>query len=221
MPFLFYKIGVSALLKLLEEAIKGYSILEDTTYKIKLGTIKNNKVIQNSEVELELKFQSENFFHLFGFQYLENLDPDVNKKLMFKSFRSLIYRGRSIEDNRYHRQITTSPAFSTPTIQNRLNIIKDLPYLLDRFSKKNTYWHYEEFKGVTTEIDWDYLIILNSDAPLLDNTELYLFLRKATEANHFIPISAFSQETKPAHKYLDYKKDQHRYDVLKVVKVCL
>lgn len=144
----------------LVDAVKSYSILENTTYKIQLSHKSNTP---NNMIELEVKFNSESFFHLFGFQYLENLDSNVNKKALFKSFRSLAYKNIPLSQNRYYNQITTSPSFNTPIIQNRLNIIKDLPYFLDRFSQKNSYWKYIDYKGINTTIDWDYLIILSSD----------------------------------------------------------
>lgn len=113
------------------EAIRSYSILENTTYKMEL-TQKSNP----TPIILEIKFNTEFFFHLFGFHYLENLDKNVIKQTLFKNLRTLVYRNTPLSQSRYYNQITTSPSFQTPTIQNRLNIIKDLPYLLDRFSKK-------------------------------------------------------------------------------------
>lgn len=55
-----------------------YSILEDTMYNTKLATVRNETIIPNSEISIAIKFESENFFHLFGFHYLENLDGPVN-----------------------------------------------------------------------------------------------------------------------------------------------
>ena len=66
------------------EAIKSYSILENTTYKIGL-TRKSNP----ATITLEIKFNSEFFFHLFGFHYLENLDKNVIKQTLFKKFKNL------------------------------------------------------------------------------------------------------------------------------------
>jgi hypothetical protein len=200
----------------LVDAVKSYSILENTTYKIQLSHKSNTP---NNMIELEVKFNSESFFHLFGFQYLENLDSNVNKKALFKSFRSLAYKNIPLSQNRYYNQITTSPSFNTPIIQNRLNIIKDLPYFLDRFSQKNSYWKYIDYKGINTTIDWDYLVILSSDENTT-NQEKLLFLRKDSNNNYLIPISIFSQE--PRNKdYLNYKQDQTRYDIHSLMKICL
>lgn len=202
--------------QILTDAVKSYSILENTIYKIQLTHKSNNP---NNILELEVKFNTEFFFHLFGFQYLENLDPNINKKTLFKSFRTLAYKNISLSQNRYYNQITTSPSFNTSTIQNRLNIIKDLPYFLDRFSKKNSYWEYITYKGINTTIDWDYLIILSSDENTT-NQEKLLFLRKDSTDNYLIPISIFSQEPRD-NGYLNYKKDQTRYDICSLIKICL
>lgn len=140
------------MLALLEEAIKAYGILENTTYKITLGKLTKNQIDHESIVDLTIQFKSEHFFHLFGFQYLENLNADVNKKVMFKGLRTLVYKGQSLELNRYYDQIVSSPSFSSDVIKNRLEVIKFLPYFLDTFSKKNTYWKYSGFKGIVTEI---------------------------------------------------------------------
>lgn len=208
------------MLELLKEAIKGYSILEDTMYSLKLGIVKNKAIVPNSEIAVAIKFEAKNFFHLFGFHYLENLDSSVNKKVMFKNFRNLVYRNISLEQSRYYKQIVSSPVFSTSLIQKRLELIRDLPYFLDRFSKKNTYWYYEEFRGITTGIDWDYLIVLNSEESLTDS-ERYLFLRQSDESDYFVPISAFSQSRTPVSDFINYPKDPKRYDVLSVSKICL
>lgn len=196
------------------EAIRSYSILENTTYKMEL-TQKSNP----APITLEIKFNTEFFFHLFGFHYLENLDKNVIKQTLFKNLRTLVYRNTPLSQSRYYNQITTSPSFQTPTIQNRLNIIKDLPYLLDRFSKKNDYWKYIEPKGISTNIKWDYLIILSSDENIT-NQEKLLFLRKEENNNYLIPISTFSQEPR-TQDYLDYKKGQSRYDISSLIKTCL
>lgn len=196
------------------EAIKSYSILENTTYKIGL-TRKSNP----ATITLEIKFNSEFFFHLFGFHYLENLDKNVIKQTLFKNLRTLVYRNTPLSQSRYYNQITTSPSFQTPTIQNRLNIIKDLPYLLDRFSQKNSYWEYIGQNGINTNIKWDYLIILSSDENIT-NQEKLLFLRKEENNNYLIPISTFSQEPR-TQDYLDYKKGQSRYDIFSLIKTCL
>lgn len=196
------------------EAIRSYSILENTTYKMEL-TQKSNPAL----ITLEIKFNTEFFFHLFGFHYLENLDKNVIKQTLFKNLRTLVYRNTPLSQSRYYNQITTSPSFQTPTVQNRLNIIKDLPYLLDRFSKKNDYWKYIEPKGISTNIKWDYLIILSSDENIT-NQEKLLFLRKEENNNYLIPISTFSQEPR-TQDYLDYKKGQSRYDISSLIKTCL
>lgn len=197
----------------LVEAIRSYSILENTTYKIGL-TRKSNP----ATITLEIKFSSEFFFHLFGFHYLENLDENVNKQTLFKNLRTLVYSNKLLSQSRYYNQIMTSPSFQTPTIQNRLNIIKDLPYLLDRFSKKNSYWKYIDYKGINTTIDWDYLIILSSDENTT-NQEKLLFLRKDPNNNYLVPISIFSQEPRDKD-YLDYKHNQTRYDICNLTKIC-
>ncbi|WP_214617565.1 PBECR4 domain-containing protein [Streptococcus mitis] len=196
------------------EAIRSYSILENTTYKMEL-TQKSNP----TPIILEIKFNTEFFFHLFGFHYLENLDKNVIKQTLFKNLRTLVYRNTPLSQSKYYNQITTSPSFQTPTIQNRLNIIKDLPYLLDRFSKKNDYWKYIEPNGISTNIKWDYLIILSSDENIT-NQEKLLFLRKEENNNYLIPISTFSQEPR-TQDYLDYKKGQSRYDISSLIKTCL
>lgn len=198
------------------EAIKSYGILENTTYKIDLA---KNSNIANTLINLEIKFNSEFFFHLFGFQYLENLDKNVNKQTLFKSLRSLAYKNIPLSHNRYYNQIISSPSFNKPTVQNRLNIIRELPYLLDRFSQKNSYWKYIGFQGITTTVKWDYLIILSSDENTI-NQEKLLFLRKEQNNNYLIPISTFSQEPR-SKDYLDYKKNQSRYDILSLIKICL
>lgn len=205
---------------LLKEAIKGYSILENSKYIIKLGIIKQGNVTPNSEIELVLNFKSENFYHLFGFQYLENLEDSVNKKVMFKSFRSLVYKELSLSQNRYYNRIITSPSFSNPKVQNRLTVIKNLPYLLDRFLRRNSYWKYEGFKGVLTKIDWNYLITLSSEETPM-NVENCLFIREsADEEDCLAPISVVSQNTSNSN-YKNYKKDQQRYDIISIQKICL
>lgn len=198
----------------LVEAIRSYSILENTTYKMGL-TRKSNP----ATITLEIKFNSEFFFHLFGFHYLENLDENVNKQALFKNLRTLVYRNTPLSQSRYYNQIITSPSFQKPIIQNRLNIIKDLPYLLDRFSRKNSYWEYIGQNGINTTIEWDYLIILSSDENIT-NQEKLLFLRKEENNNYLIPISTFSQEPRD-QDYLDYKKGQSRYDIFSLIKTCL
>ena len=76
---------------LLTEAIRTYSSLENSIYEMEFN---DEKIL--------VKFESKNFYHLFGFQYLENLNkflPDgssksiVDKALLFKSLKNNVLNG--------------------------------------------------------------------------------------------------------------------------------
>lgn len=96
------------------EAIRSYSILENTTYKMEL-TQKSNP----TPIILEIKFNTEFFFHLFGFHYLENLDKNVIKQTLFKNLRTLVYRNTPLSQSKYYNQITTSQSFFFENLSRR------------------------------------------------------------------------------------------------------
>lgn len=197
---------------LLTEAIRTYCSLENSIYEMKF---KDENIL--------VKFESKNFYHLFGFQYLENLnEPSTNgssksivdKALLFKSLKNHVLNG-DIKNNNYYKKISTSRQFAD--LKERLELARDLAYFMDTQISKNGYWKYvNNYSGIVTHIKWHLLIEFQ---PHRNNPKrYYLFLRKDELSDFYIPISLFKTDNLNHNKQYSYK--QQRKNIESLIKKC-
>lgn len=199
---------------LLTEAIRTYCSLAGSVYEL---TFKEGE-------QISLKFEVKSFYHLFGFQYLENLNRSrqdgksesiVDKAILFKNLKNFVVNGIALSGNpTYARKISTSRQF--PDLKNRLELARDLTYFLEAHISKNSYWNYIRYNGVKTHIKWDYLIDCQ---PHKDNPRrYYLFIRKDEQSEYYVPVSLF--KTDALNHLKEYSYQQSRKTILSVTKRC-
>lgn len=196
---------------LLAEAIRTYASIQKSIYDFEF-----------SDESISVKFEDENFYHLFGFHYLENLntiDEDggsksiVNKSVLFKGLVKHVFYGK-IENNPYYKKIRTSTQFSD--LESRLELVRDLAYFLDTNITKNSYWKYSNPYGIKTHIQWDYLIEFQPHFEI--PKRYYLFLRKDNLSDYYVPVSLFKTDKLNHGKEYSYK--QSRKDIKSLTKRC-
>lgn len=197
---------------LLTEAIRTYSSLENAIYELTFD-----------DETIFLKFEPKNFYHLFGFQYLENFNTysdngdsksKVDKAILFKGLKNYVVNDVDIKQNtHYSRKISTSRQFID--LKDRLSLARDLSYYLDTQITKNVYWKYTNEFGIKTHIKWDYLIEFLPHRKIPQR--YYLFLRKDEISSYYVPVSLF--KTAPNHS-TEYSRGQSRKNIVSVTKRC-
>ncbi|HFI0112705.1 TPA: PBECR4 domain-containing protein [Streptococcus suis] len=196
---------------LFSEAIRTCYSLENSVYDFEF-----------SDEVISLKFETKNFYHLLGFQYLENLNrytesgkskSIVDKALLFKNLKKQVLYG-DIRQNNYYKKISTSRQFYD--LKGRLELARELTYFLDTLISKNSYWKYTNQFGVRTHIKWDYLIEFQ---PHMENPKrYYLFIRKDESSDYYVPISLFKTDQLNHDKEYSFK--QTRKIIKSVTKKC-
>lgn len=142
------------------------------------------------KTDIRLTFESKDFYHLVGLQYLKDIDIPKNEKQLFKKIESLKinddYLGKSV--------FYTKVDFSYTNVKERIEGFKDVAKFIEN---KNIICRYIKTKNPSSVIKADYLI-----KSTLYNRTAYMFLRKRTKRDEYCMCSFFMQ---PQNEYIGQK----------------
>lgn len=147
-------------------------------------------VCNKQKSDIKLTFESKDFYHLVGFQYLKDIDIPKNEKQLFKKIESLKitdeYLGKSV--------FYTKVDYSYANVKERISGFKDVDKFIEN---KNIICRYIKTNNPSSAIKADYLI-----KSTLYNRTAYMFLRKRSKGDEYCMCSFFMQ---PQNEYIGQK----------------
>ena len=166
----------------LYKAASLFKELLDTEYVFVLGR-------KNTQTTIHLLFYDTNFYHLAGFQYLQDLAYlRKNRKLIFNKILNQQIKNEDIQKSRFYKKM-----------ERRLEALSSLQPLLD---SNETIFKYNKERNCFSLIDADYLL-----ENTLNRQTLYTFLSKYPNDTFFCR-SFFPKDKK------DYSVGQTRWTLL-------
>ncbi len=163
---------------------EAYSILVDIEYHILLGK-------KNKNVSLAISFEETNFFHLAGFQYLEDM-PDIlrsRRDLLFHKILSGLITQAKIESSKFYS-----------SIKDRIEYLTYLEQIMD---SNETVFRYNSKLEVFSAIQADFLMKNTVQA-----RNVFVFLSEDKSSGKYFCRSFFPQTDK------DYSEGQAKWTLL-------